>query len=247
MGARPEPPREIADAARAWIAPLKAALGADYVAAYLTGSVLAPGFDVRRSRVNVLIVARELDPATLDSTRAALPDSPKSPGFDLLLLTRTQVEDSLDTFPIELLELREQNLRLDGDDVLGPIDVPREFLRLQCEHELRAKHIQLRQAWLHSSRKAEALQDVLRGTASSFSTLFRTLLRLRGQAVPADRADMIRRIASEFGLDAASLLPAFEVRSSDRRYKASEIEPIYRAFLAEIGRLVVAIDQLRVS
>ena len=47
MDARLEPPRDIQDAARAWIAPLKTSLGADFIAAYLTGSVLAKDFDVR--------------------------------------------------------------------------------------------------------------------------------------------------------------------------------------------------------
>ena len=46
------------DRARRWLAPVRAALGPDFVAAYLTGSVLTEGFDPKHSQINVLVVAR---------------------------------------------------------------------------------------------------------------------------------------------------------------------------------------------
>ena len=135
---------------------------------------------------------------------------------------------------------------LEGDDLLAGIEVPQTHLRLQCEHELRAKHIRLRQTYLGSARRARSLELALRGSASSFSTLFRTLLRLRGESPPANSAQVIERVANLFELDARGLLGAHVVRYSRGHYRSEEITAIFRRFLVEISRLVVAIDQLSV-
>src|SRR5207249_10872524 len=120
------------------------------LAAYLSGSVLTQGFDPRQSRINLLVVARSLAVPTLERLRQATPVSKKPPHFDPLFLTGGQIEKSLDSFPIEWLEIQERNLLIEGEDVFRLLEVPRTYLRLQCEHELRGKHIQLRQAYLLS-------------------------------------------------------------------------------------------------
>jgi hypothetical protein len=244
---RMEPAAETLAAARAWLAPVRAALGPEFLSAYLTGSVLTQGFDPNHSRVNVLVVARALPAATLEALREAVPATKKPPHIDPLFLTRSQIEKSLDVFPIEWLEIRERHLLLEGESVVQELQVPNTYLRLQCEHELRGKHIQLRQAYLLSSHNVPELARVLHASASSFATLFRTLLRLRGESPPADGTRVTERVAQLFGVDAQGLLGASRVRYASRRPNAKETLETYRRFLAEIDRLVIAIDQLRVT
>ena len=244
---RIEPAPEILAAVRAWLEPVRAALGGEFVGAYLTGSVLTQGYDPAHSRINVLVVSRSLAGDVLERLRHAIPAAKKPPHFDPLFLTRGQVERSLDSFPIELLEIRERHLRIEGEDLFTTLDIPRDFLRLQCEHELRAKLIQLRQAYLATSKDPLQLVEVLKRAASSYSALFRTLLRLRGEVPPANTGQVIERIADLFELDAEGLLGAHLVRYSHRRYAPEEILAIYRKFLTEANRLAVAIDTLQIS
>jgi hypothetical protein len=244
---RIEPSAEILQATRDWLAPVRARLGGDFLAAYLTGSVLTQGFEPKRSKINVLVVARQLDLTMLDALRQALPVTRKPPHFDPLFLSRVQIEKSLDTFPIEWLDIKERRMRIEGEDVFDTLEVPRHHLRLQCEHELRGKHILLRQTYLASGQDTASLGRTLREKASSFATLFRTLLRLHGETPPADTGKVIERVADLFHLDAQGLLIPHLVRTSGRRYPAEEMTALYRKFLAEIDRLVIAIDQLRVA
>lgn len=245
---RIEPNAEILAATRVWLDPVRAALGQEFLAAYLTGSVLTLGFDEKRSQVNVLVVARSLHVDTLDRLRA-IPKSgaklPKRPAFDPLFLTRSQIEQSLDSFAIEWLEIRERHLLMEGHNVVEDIEVKPTHLRLQCERELRAKFIQLRQAYLFGADSD--LASILRASASSYATLFRTLLRLKGEAPPANHGLVVERVADLFQLEAQPLLDFHLVRYSNRRYKADEIQAIFRGFLAEIQKLVIAIDQLPIA
>lgn len=182
----------------------------------------------------------------LDRLAAAIPVTKKAPHFEPLFLTKAQVDASLDVFPIELLDLVERHLRLEGDDLFASVDVPRTWLRHQCEHELRGKHIRLRQEYLASGGRTERLREVLTRFASGFHTLFRTLLRLRGEEPPASTERVIERVADLFGLDARALLGAWLVRYS-RKADGDDVKDLYRRFLVEIERLIAAIDTLRVS
>jgi len=241
---RIEPSQEILAAARRWLGPVRTALGQEFLSAYLTGSVLTQGFDPKRSHVNMAIIARALPIGMLDAVAKTLPRTGKLPRFEPLLLTRGQIEKSLDVFPIEWLEMKERHLLLEGEDVLAQFEVPRTWLRHQCEHELRGKHIQLRQAYVLSANDPAALRRVLHASASSFAALFRTLLRLRGETPPAESQRVVERVAEMFELDAQGLLSAHLVRYTSRRHKSAEILPLYRRFLIEIERLIGAIDRL---
>jgi len=241
-----EPTEAILSATRAWVAPVRAALGPEFLAAYLHGSVLTQGFDERRSRINVLLVARSLNLDVLDAVRKALPADRKPPHFSPLFLTQRQVEKSLDVFPIEWIDIKERHLLIEGHDVLGEYEVPRSNFRLQVEQELRQKLISLRQAYLAHAGRPAGLEDVLRAAASSFAALCRSILRLRGESPPAHSAQVVERVADVFELDAEGLLAAHLIRYGDRRHKGPEILAHYRKFLVEVERLVDAIDEMRV-
>lgn len=243
---RIEPSQDVLAATRRWLQPVRAALGTEFAAAYLTGSVLTRGFDSRHSHVNVLIVARSLDMSRLEALGAAIAHRGR-PVFEPLFVTRQQIESSLDVFPIEWLEIQERHLRLEGDDVFNDLDVPRQALRSQCEHELRGKHLRLRQGYVLAYGHPGRLTSTLRASASGMATLFRTLLRLRGETPPADHAHVIERLADLFRLDAAALLGPHVLRYSTRRPKRNEIEAMYRKFLVELDRLIAAVDALRVE
>ncbi|MBI1795559.1 MAG: hypothetical protein HYR74_00750 [Candidatus Eisenbacteria bacterium] len=233
-------------AARRWLEPVRAALGPDFVAAYLTGSVLAHGFDARHSSVNVLIVARELGLEQLDRLGLRIPEAKKPPHFDPLFLTQRQVERSLDVFPIEWVDIQERHLLVEGQDVLGALAVPRDNLRLQIEHDLRRTTIALRHAYLAHARHPDRLEGALRHAASGLATICRTLLRLEGEAPPAHASRVIERVAEVFGLEAEGLLAAHVVRYAEHRHRGADLLAHYRKFMVEVESLVTAIDEMRV-
>jgi hypothetical protein len=249
---RIQPSNEILEAARHWLQPVREALGGEFLGAYLTGSVLTQGFDPDLSQVNVMVVARRLDPEILDRLADAIPRDKKTKKkgalrFEPMFVTKTQIEQSLDVFPIEWLDIQERHLRIEGDNVFETLEVPRAHLRRQCEHQLRGKNIQLRQAYVMAKPDPAALEAELSGVASTFATLFRTLIRLQGESPPTNNGQVIERVADMYGLDARGLLGAHLVRySGEGAYRAEELAEMYRRFLVEVDRLVHAIDELSV-
>src|SRR5262245_31924696 len=127
---RIEPSQEILAASRRWLEPVRQGIGHDFLAAYLTGSVLTQGFHVERSSVNVLVVSRKISGETLEALSQAVIETRKPPHFDPLFLTDRQIRKSVDAFPIEWTEIHESHLLIEGQDVLGDLEVPRTYLRL---------------------------------------------------------------------------------------------------------------------
>ena len=243
---RMEPSNAVLTAARHWLEPVRESLGSEFLAAYLTGSVLNQGFDERHSDVNALIVTRSLNLDILDALRLRIPESKKPPHFDPLFLTQRQIEKSLDVFPIEWIDIQERHMLLEGQDVLGGLEVPRGNLRLQLEHDLRRNLILLRKAYLANAGNPDRLEGVLRGAASSFAALCRTLLRLQGESPPADTPRVLERVADVYHLEAEGLLAAHLVRFAEHHYRGNEVLSLYRKFLVEVERLVNAIDEMRI-
>jgi hypothetical protein len=242
---RIEPSPAILEATRQWLAPVRSALGAEFLAAYLTGSALTQGFNERVSRVNLLVVSRSLNLDVLDAVRNGMPKEKKAARFQPLFVTQRQLEKSLDVFPIEWIDIQERHLLIEGQDVLGTIEVPRGNLRLQLEHELRGRLVGLRQAYLAAGQHPEQLAGVLESGASGFAALCRTLLRLQGESPPAEPSKVIERVADVFRLNAEGLLAAHMMRYGGANPKGADVLALYRKFLVEVERLVNAIDEMR--
>lgn len=247
VASRIEPAPAILDASRRWLEPVRTAIGSEFLACYLTGSVLRAGFDARKSRVNLLIVTRSLGLEVLDRIARVLPeDGRQPPHFEPLFMSEGQVRQSLDAFPIEWIEIQEAHMLLEGQDVVGSLTVPRDNLRLQCEHELRVKVLRLRHQYLAHARHPQRLEPELKAVASGFAALFRALLRLRGEEPSAETPRVVERVADLYQLDAQALIGAYLARHGERKLSPDDTLTLFRRFLSEVERLVAAIDTLRV-
>ncbi len=242
-----EPAHFVLSAAQRWLAPVRERLGDDFLSAYITGGAMNPGFDPGKRHVNVLVIAKDLSLSKLDGIAASVPGSHKPPHIDPLFLTMQQVQRSLDVFPIEWLDLKERHWRLEGVDLFDSLEVPQTYLRLQIEQELRGKHLRLVQEYLTGAAHPERLHAALARLASGFHTLFRSLIRLRGEPPPASLERVIARVAEIYDLDANGLTGAHRLRALRRHPGADETRAAYRAFLTQVERLTSAVDALRVT
>ena len=241
---RIEPAPGVLKAARRWVDRIHRALGPDFVAAYVTGGALTQGFIPSRAEVNVLVVTRRLDAEVLERLAAALAAAPaRAPRIAPLFLTADQVRGSLDVYPIEFLDLHEHHLLIEGENVLAGVQVSRADLRLQCEHELRSRLIELRQTYLLAHRSPSALAKALGAVGTGWNPLFRALLRLRGEEVPAHNARVIELVADLFEVPGEGLLGAYVLRYGKGRPRPSETRARYLAFLAAVECLVAELDR----
>ncbi|HEY4560933.1 MAG TPA: nucleotidyltransferase domain-containing protein, partial [Lysobacter sp.] len=217
----------------------------DLVSVVLYGSAARGQYRAGRSDLNLLVVLRQVDPPALRRTTDAARAWVAAGNAPPLLLGEGDLRRSVDVFPIEYADIREAHRVLYGTDPFAGVEIDAEHLRLQCEHELKAKQIALREHYLLRADDPAQLGELLLGSISTFLVLFRTVLRLAGEPVPGEPKALVEAIARLAGFDAAPLHAVLDARSG----AAEELRPDADApaavgYLAAVERVVAWVDRL---
>jgi len=135
-----------------------------------------------------------------------------------------------------------------GQDPFEGFSFSDKNLRHQTEYELRSKLIQLRRLYIPASASAERLRDLMSDSLSSFATLFAPVLLLRGERPPVLKRDIVRAAAAALGLDGSVFDRVFALREGGGREPGErEADELFAAYLAQIERVIEAVDRLEIS
>jgi hypothetical protein len=230
--------------AHAFAAELKGIYGDDLVSVVLYGSAARGEYREGVSDLNVLVLLRENGPASLRratglARRWAAEGNPPP-----LILAEEEWRRSADVFPIEYSDMRDAHRVLLGDDPFRGIEVHRGDLRRQCEREIKGKHIQLREHFLVSADDPAMLGQLLVKSFPTFLVLFRTVLRLGGDAVPRDPEETVRATAARVGFAPEPLLEICRARSERAELRPAADAPLVTAYLEAVERTSRHVDRL---
>jgi hypothetical protein len=229
---------------RPWVEALRDATGPACRAIYLHGSALTPRFDAGTSNINLLVIVTDMPQERLDAIARAVAAQRVggSRRVTPLVLTDEQMTRSVDVFPLEFHDFALRRALLHGTDVLASLRVGHVHLRHQCETELRAKLVGLRQAYLLGGGTSELASQLLVRAAGGSAAVYRGLLELRGAARLEDAGVLASEVAAAFGVDAAGLSVPFTAHREPPVGDAATA--MFAAHVAALEALVVAVDAL---
>ena len=213
----------------------------------LYGSGARGEYIPKKSDLNFLVVLTE---AGMDRLREAFPlirKWRKKRVNTPLFLTEEYIASSLDSFPVEFLNLREGHVPVFGRDVLGELTFDKINIRLQCERELKGKLLLLREAYLDSEGRQRGLGQVSSASLTAFLSLFRALLFLRDREIPHHNDELISTTAKEMGFDENPFMEVLKIREGKVKARRNEIEGILERYLGAIRELWRHVDQLEIK
>ena len=216
---------------------LESVLGENIVSMSVVGSSLTADFRAGHSDINTVVVLGE---QTLDSLNAIA-----SLGREMhkrrlavpLLMTSSYIERSRDVFGVEFLDFQLTHETVLGDDPFASLGFAKENVRLQCERELKATLIRLRQSYTASGAKTRAVCDILISTAKGMGPLLRALLWLKDQERAAEVEATFKKAGDELDKRVEELLGRMNVPTK------GDIE----ALSAKITALTKKVDELKRS
>ena len=216
--------------------------GRRLISVLLYGSAARGDYRAGTSNLNVLVVLERVDLDSLrrlsTATRAWIDQGNPPP----LILSEAEWLRSADVFPIEYTDIREAHILLAGRDPFERMRIHREHLRLQLEHELRGKKIQLREAYVVAGDSPNQLGDLLLRSVPTFLTLFRAMLRLASKPVPRNPDDLVFAAASEIGFSADAVVEAVRIRQAGSSVAVPLDSPLAEGYLEAIERAVRWLD-----
>ncbi|MFL6463770.1 MAG: hypothetical protein ACJ73N_05100 [Bryobacteraceae bacterium] len=223
---------------------LQSALGARLVSVILYGSATTGDWQEKTSDLNVLCVLRQLSVEELGACEPIFRWWEGNGNLPPLLLTAEEVQASTDCFPMEFSDMREHRTVLYGADVIESLEIDRSFYRAQVEHELRAKHIRLRQKAANVLSAPDKLLKLLVVSLSTFCVLGRHALVLSGQEARFQKAEILAALEQRMGrrLDASTEI--LTLRSAPKQPSSSHVRMLLERYLEEMGSLVRFVDGL---
>ena len=207
----------------------------------LYGSAARGDFHEKTSDFNLILVLEDLSPATLEHLSPILRPWIKKGHPIPRLFTPHLIAESVDVFPIEMLDLQNSRSVLFGKDSFAGLAVGRANLRLQCERELRSALMRLREAYVECHDSPDELKRLLTSSYTSFTALFRGCLSLLGGKVPLRNTEVVSAFCERASLQMA---PFEEVDRLKRGHPSKEIpKKVFAEYYEQLRQAVRMIDR----
>ncbi|MBD3380139.1 MAG: hypothetical protein GF408_06735 [Candidatus Omnitrophica bacterium] len=219
--------------------------GKEVISLFVYGSVTGLDFDPRTSDINIGVFLRD---TSLDALKKSLGIVKKGIRKKInapLFLTKEYLERSLDSFPVEFMEMKDSRCVLYGEDVLETVAVKKQDLRVECESQIKGKLIVLKQAYLEQALNRKGLEKLIKEALKSLLPVFRNMLRIKRDAKPpTGKKEMLAMFGTEFGIDTGAFIKVLEDKKSDGKIGRGDAEDFLEDFTVQLGKLSLAVDKL---
>jgi len=241
MGKIPNRPEEIfAELKQDYVA----LFGDDLVAIILYGSGARGEYVPKKSDINLLIVLSDKGIERLGDATDAVAKWRKRNVRVPLVMTRGYIQSSLDAFPLEFFNIKSAYQVIQGEDILKDVVIQKEDLRLQCERELKAKLLLLRESFLEANNKSHLLRELVAQSLSAFISIFKALLYLKGDEVPEKNEAVLSATVQSFGLDREIFQTLWYIKRGEKKSDRGALKEIVQKYVSEIRGLSTQVDQM---
>lgn len=204
---------------------LKDIYGDELISVVLYGSAASGEFAGRHSNINIAVVLKDASVRSMKKA-AGLVKKRKYSVINPIFFTEKHISESLDVFPIEFLDIKENHLLLHGRDVFADLRVDLKNLRFQCEQELKSKILNVKKIYLKADSKT-FLKNLLFKSATSGLHILRNILRLKGKTPPYRKEDILDAVSRELSVDCSGLKRIVDARNNNARLSSEEIDELF--------------------
>ncbi len=235
---------EIRPALTVLVERLQAHLGDNLRSVSVVGSSLTQDFRPKVSDINTVALLDTYDLPALNAVALLAPQMKRYKLSPPLLLTPVYIQRSCDVFGVEFLDFQLIHETIFGDDPFLSLRFDKKSMRLQCERELKAMLVRLRQGYIAAAGDKRMIHDLLISTTKGLLPLLRALLWLVDADRPKTMDSTLRKAAGEFNIDVGALLVVQHWRHEKVRLTDAEMESAFVATVDAVEHLTTTIDNL---
>ncbi len=160
----------------------------------LFGAIAAGSFDRSRHTARSVLVVERVDLTALQRLAQHGLKLGKSRIAAPLIMTPAYIKSSLDTFPLEMIEIHQNHITVLGEEYFDKLTFDEAHIRLQCERELKTILIGLRQGLLAATGSEKLLGALAQDVGEGLMRTLRGLLWLKGQRDAKPAATVITEV-----------------------------------------------------
>ncbi|MFC1509094.1 hypothetical protein ACFL60_05335 [Candidatus Omnitrophota bacterium] len=194
--------------------------------------------------INLLVIVGDNTPSELARCAKQVKKWHKRLITTPLFLDPSYIESSLDTFPLEFMDMNSAYNVLYGDDVLNGLVFNVDDVRSQCERELKGKLIHLRTEYLAIRGNKKLLIDLINRSLNTFRLVFAGALFLKGCEIPENTQSLIDKVIGEYGLGATVFQRLFSIVKGSVKISETEADELFDLYVEELDSLSGKIDSM---
>jgi hypothetical protein len=211
----------------------------------VTGSVLTADFNPDKSDINSIFVLHKMDLKFLEILATLGKKYRKKRIGVPLIMTPGYITDSLDVFPMEFLNINMLHYNIHGEDLFSKLEIIPSNLRLQCERELKARLIGLRQGYITSMGDRKMLMTMFFNSISGYIPLFRAIIFLLGKEPPLINDDVLTTLTAASGVETTVFKTVLQYKKQPLKLTLEQINAIFQDYYAATEKLGNITDEIR--
>lgn len=207
----------------------------------------ARGMTLKRPYITFLVIVDDNTPSEIARCSQYMKRWNRKRIAAPLFLEPGNIERSLDTFPLEFLDMTSAYHVVYGEDVLKDVRVKKSDVRNQCERELKGKLLHLRAEYLTLRGNTVGIRDLIERTLITFLLVFAGALFLKDRTVPFDMGELLAATAGEYGLDAALFERLFGIARGRLKLNKQESDALFDRYVEELDKLSQSFDSISLT
>lgn len=211
----------------------------------LFGSASRGDFIVGRSNINLLVVVRNLTVDFMEGVGRLHRQWGKHQIVAPLLMTAEDLVRSRHLFPLECLQMNQNHVVLAGRDPFGEFPLDTVRLGWQCEQELMANLLRLRQRFIEGEARIEAIQALLILSITAVLPCIRGLLHSLGQPSNGKDMDILEGLPGTLQFDSAIFLEILSIKRGLSSPGSLEWRKVYDRYLQNLERFLKRAEEIR--
>jgi hypothetical protein len=211
---------------------------------YGSAAAAAASYVKGKSDINLLVVLTPAGINKLDAAFDTVKYWKKRKVATPLVMTKEFIETSLDSYPIEFLNMKNSHILVYGENVLANLAFQPADLWLQIEREIKGKIILLTQGYLGTEGSARALRQLIRNSFTAFISIFNAMLYLKQEKAPQTRRETIKEACNLFSLDPAVFELCSDIKEGKDNLAGPEIIDTFKKYLHEVEKIGNIVDEL---
>ena len=197
------------------------------------------------SNVNVLIVLERITQPVLQQWSGVQQRWSGERIVAPLFLTHEDLQQSADVFPLELLDIKERHVLLEGRDPFPELHVNLTQLFLQCRQEVHANLLRVRQWYVEGWARVEAIQTLLPLSVTALLPCLRGLYRLLDRPSNLKSPEVLDELNATLDLDPSVFLEVWRLKRGLSTPGKHELPKLLARYLTGLGQLVDRIESMK--
>ncbi|MDH5562209.1 MAG: hypothetical protein OEY91_01110 [Nitrospirota bacterium] len=220
-------------------------VGQDLGGLLLFGSAVRGDFIVGRSNLNILVIVRSLSVDLLQRAGRLHQQWEKHQIVAPLLMTEGDLVQSGRLFPLESLQMSQHHLVLAGQDPFMTLPIDPMCLAWECEHELMANVLRVRQRFIEGGGRIEAIQALLMLSITAVLPCIRGLFHLLQEPAKGKDIEILEHLPATFQFDSTTFLEVLHIKRGLSSPGSLEWTKVYDRYLQNLGLFLDRVHAMR--